>query len=172
MENMFLDKPELLLRTLIVGVIGYMGIVLMLRISGKRTLSKMNMFDFVVTVAFGSILATLLMSNNTSVVRALTAFAVLIGLQFIVTWLSVRFSAFSDAVKAEPKLLFMNGEFLKKAMHDERVNKSELYSAIRDSSIGSTGDVAAMVLETDGTISVIPKSKLGDGNVLPSGAGA
>ncbi len=167
MENILLDQWTLLLRTVIVGVVGYAGIVLLLRASGKRTLSKMNMFDFIVTVAFGSILATMLLSSDASIMRGLTAFAVLIVLQFAVTWLSVRFDAFSDIIKAEPRLLFSNGLYLDKAMHDERVNKSELHAAIRDSSVGSTQEVAAMVLETDGAISVIPKSNAGDGDVLP-----
>ncbi len=64
MENAFFDSWETLLRTLTVGVLSYVVMVVFLRMSGKRTLSKMNAFDFVVTVALGSTLATMLLNRN------------------------------------------------------------------------------------------------------------
>ncbi|WP_425408552.1 DUF421 domain-containing protein [Hyphococcus sp.] len=167
MNDLFVADWSQVARTAIIGVTGYIGIVVLLRISGKRTLSKMNMFDFIVTIAFGSILATMLLSSDTSIVRGLTAVIVLIALQFAVTWTSVRSKTFSDIVKAEPRLLFSNGEYLEGAMREERVNKSELDAAMRNASIGVTSEVAAMVLETDGAISVIAKSETGDCDVVP-----
>lgn len=71
-------------RVSIVGVLAYMALVLVLRISGKRTLSKMDMFDLVVTVAPGSTLASLVPSKNDALAEGLLAFATLIGLQFVV----------------------------------------------------------------------------------------
>ena len=59
---MFFESGSALLRTLIVGSLAYMALVFLLRVSGKRTLSKWNAFDLVVTVAFGSTLATALLS--------------------------------------------------------------------------------------------------------------
>ncbi|MCQ8185402.1 DUF421 domain-containing protein [Parvularcula maris] len=157
-----------ILHTLIVGVLGYVGIILLLRASGKRTLSKFNMFDFIVTVAFGSVLASMMLSKSTSLAQGLAAFGVLILGQYALTWMSSRFEKFDKLIKAEPRLLFHHGQVIEKAMKDERVARSELDSALRDSSLGSIGEVAAMVLETDGTISVIPKSKAGDEASIPN----
>ena len=89
-------------RTVVIGALAYAGLVLLLRISGRRTLSKMNAFDFVVTVAFGSTLATILLNKNVALAEGLTAFAVLVGLQFAVTWTSVRLAWFRRAVTGEP----------------------------------------------------------------------
>jgi uncharacterized membrane protein YcaP (DUF421 family) len=61
-----------------------------LRVSGKRTLSKWNAFDFVVTIALGSILATVLLSKDVRLAEGLTACALLVGLQFLNTWIAVR----------------------------------------------------------------------------------
>ena len=83
-----------LFRVVVVGTVAYLTLVLLLRISGKRTLSKMNAFDLVVTVALGSTLATVLLSSSVALVEGLLAFALLIFLQFAVTWLSVKSSAF------------------------------------------------------------------------------
>ena len=85
----FFDTWLALGRTAVVGVLAYLALVFLLRISGKRTLSKMNAFDLVVTVALGSTLATVLLSKNVALANGVLAFALLIGLQFAITWLSV-----------------------------------------------------------------------------------
>ena len=94
-----------LLRTLVVGVLAYSALVLVLRVSGKRTLSKMNAFDFVVTVALGSTLATVLLSKGVALAEGVAAFALLVGMQFVITWASVRSGAVSRLVKSEPQML-------------------------------------------------------------------
>ncbi|NNU14760.1 DUF421 domain-containing protein [Parvularcula sp. ZS-1/3] len=158
---------EPIFRTVMIGVLGYIGIIVMFRASGKRTLSKLNMFDFVVTVAFGSILAAMMLSKGTPLLQGLAAIGTLVVLQFGFTWLASRWDGFDKLLKAEPRLLFHDGKELEEAMKNERVASSELDSALRDSSLGSRDEVAAMVLESDGTISVIPKDKVGDGASIP-----
>jgi uncharacterized membrane protein YcaP (DUF421 family) len=86
-----------------VGVLAYAALVLP-RVSGKRTFSKMNAFDLVVTVALGSTLATILLSSDIALAEGVTAFVTLIGLQYLVAWLSCRSSMVSRLVKAEPRL--------------------------------------------------------------------
>lgn len=73
-----------LLRVLVVGTIAYAALVLLLRVSGKRTLAKLNAFDLIVTVALGSTLATVLLSKSVALVEGLAAFALLAGLQYLV----------------------------------------------------------------------------------------
>lgn len=104
------------MRTAVIGVLAYITLVLMLRLSGKRTLSKMNAFDFVVTVALGSILASTLLSKDASLSQSATAFGILILLQFIVTWLSVRYKWVRKAVVGEPRLLLYQGKYLDRAL--------------------------------------------------------
>jgi hypothetical protein len=105
-KGMLFDNWQGLGRVALVGVCAYVALVLMLRLSGNRTLSKLNAFDFVVTVALGSTLATVLLSKDVALAEGLLAFAVLIGLQFLVTWTSVHVSWFNHLVKSEPVLLF------------------------------------------------------------------
>ena len=98
-------------RTLILGVCAYMALVFLLRVSGKRTLSKMNAFDFVVTVALGSTLATILLSKNVSLVQGVAALALLIALQFVNTFLAVRYDGYQKLLKAQPTLVFFAVSF-------------------------------------------------------------
>jgi uncharacterized membrane protein YcaP (DUF421 family) len=143
-------------RTLLIGTLAYVSLVLMLRISGKRTLAKMNSFDLIVTVALGSTLASALLTKNVALADGVTAFALLIVLQFLVTWSSVRVKFIRGLVRAEPRLLFHRGEFLDSAMRDERVTQSEILQAIRSQGHLAVEEVEGVVLETDGTFSVLP----------------
>ncbi len=151
---MFFDGWADLGRILVVGSLAYAGLVAMLRISGKRTLSKMNAFDLVVTVAFGSTLATVLLSKDVSLSEGLVALALLCVLQFVVATGSSRSNRFQAVVKAEPRLMFHHGSFLREAMRRERVAEEEILAAIRSDGHEDLSTVGSVVLETDGSFSV------------------
>lgn len=154
---MFYDSASDLLRVLVVGVLAYIALVFLLRVTGKRTLSKMNAFDLVVTVALGSTLATVLLSKDVSLAEGVLAFAVLILLQYAVTWLSVRSNRFQNWIKAEPQLLLRDGVYCEQAMRSERVTREEILAALREEGHDDPKQVHAVVLETDGSLSVISK---------------
>ena len=143
-----------LVRIVVVGTAAYAALVLILRVSGKRTLAKLNAFDLVVTVALGSTLATVLLSKSVALADGLLGFASLVGLQYAVAWLSVRSPRFGALVKSEPSLLLHRGRFLEGAMRQQRVTHDEVVSALRSSGLARPED-AAVVLETDGSLSVV-----------------
>lgn len=149
-----------MLRTLVVGVLAYIALVVFLRISGKRTLSKLNAFDFVVTVALGSTLATVLLSKSVSLSEGALAFAVLIGLQLAVTWTSVRAQWLRRILTGEPALLLYQGRFLAASLRKARVTEDEVRSAVRSAGILAMEEVEAVVLETDGSLSVVSRSSV------------
>jgi uncharacterized membrane protein YcaP (DUF421 family) len=122
------------LRTVVVGVLAYIGVVVILRVSGKRTLSKMNAFDLVVTVALGSTLATILLSKDVAHVEGITAFLV---------------------VKSEPRALIYRGRVLHDALRAERVVESELQAALRAEGYARYDEVDLLVLETDGSFTAV-----------------
>ncbi|WP_066173981.1 DUF421 domain-containing protein [Bacillus marinisedimentorum] len=155
---MFFDTWTDIGRLVIVSILAYFALVFLLRISGKRTLSKMNAFDLVVTVAIGSTLATILLNKKVSIAEGLTAFAMLIGLQYIVAWLSVRSKTVGNLIKDEPQLLYYGGIYIRDAMKKERILDVEILQAARTQGVDSMKKVEAVVLETDGSISIIKKS--------------
>jgi uncharacterized membrane protein YcaP (DUF421 family) len=155
---MFFDNWGGLARVIVVGVLAYVALVALLRISGKRTLSKMNAFDFVVTVALGSTLTTILLSKDVALAEGIVALGLLIGLQFVLTWLSVRSSTVDRLVKSEPTLLYHRDRFLWDAMRRERVTEDEVRAAIRNAGFASLESVEAVVLETDGTFTGLPRT--------------
>ena len=155
--NMLFQGWSGLARTALVGTLAYAGLVLFLRISGKRTLSKLNAFDLVVTVALGSTLATILLDENVALAEGLVAFATLIGLQWLVTWTSVRWKRFSRAVRAEPAVLVRDGAPVEAALRRERITHDELLSAVRESGGREIGQAEVVLLEGDGSLTAILK---------------
>jgi uncharacterized membrane protein YcaP (DUF421 family) len=158
MEVTLFDGWNPILRVLIVGPLAYTSMVILLRVSGKRTLSKMNAFDLVVTISLGSVLATILTDRTLALLTGVTVIAVLIACQFVITALSVRLPAVERFVKAEPSLLVRNSRLLPEAMRRSRVTEREVVAAVREAGVASLSDVAEAVLETDGSVTVVPAS--------------
>lgn len=155
---MFFDDWAGIWRTLLVGALAYAALIALVRVAGKRTLAKMNAFDLIVTVALGSTLATILLSEDVALAEGVAAFGLLIGLQFAITWLSVRTRVVPALVKSEPTLLVFRGAQLDEAIRAQRVSEEEVLQAVRNDGFASVSDVHAVVLETDGSFSVIRRA--------------
>lgn len=147
-------------------VFGYAALVILLRISGSRTLAKMNAFDLVVTVALGSTLATVALSRDVSLTEGLLAFSVLCGAQYVVARASIRWPLFERAVKTEPQMVLRDGTLLLAALRRTRLTPGEIRQAVRASGAGAIEDIAAVVLENDGTMSVIRVDAAGSRSAL------
>lgn len=156
---MFFNSWIDLLDVVVGGTIVYIVLIVCLRITGKRTLSKWNAFDFIVTISLGSILASAFLSKTVTLAEGIVAVVVLISLQFLITWLAVRSAAVRNLVKAQPTLLLDRGTMLQSALRSQRVTESEVRAAVRAAGIAALEDVDAVVLETDGSFSVIKHSE-------------
>ena len=150
-----------LVRIVLVGVSAYIAIVLILRVSGKRTLASMSAFDFIIAVAVGAVFGRTLTTKNLSISETLTAFILLAVLQFIFAYLEGKSKIFKRIFNTTPTLLYYNGEYIQKNLHKERLDKSKVLGAARKKGFGSMDDVAAVILEIDATLSVIGKSHEG-----------
>ena len=155
MEAIFFNGWFTLLRTAVVGTLAYAALVVFLRVSWKRTLAKMNAFDLVVTVSLGSTLATITLSADVALAQGLLALALLIALQFVMTWSSVRWGWVRRMITGEPSLLLFRGQFLQSALRRTRLTEEEIRAAVRAQGLPAIEQVEAVVLETDGSLSVI-----------------
>jgi uncharacterized membrane protein YcaP (DUF421 family) len=166
MEKFFFDSWESLLRTFTITVLAYIAMILLLRSSGKRTLSKMNAFDFIVTVALGSALAAVALNKNVALVDGVLAFFLLIFLQYVITWLSVRYKSVKHFITSKPTLLLYKGELLDDALKRERVTIEEINSAARNGGQEDLSKIDVMILESTGEITVISKMQSDSPNAL------
>ncbi|GAA3632689.1 DUF421 domain-containing protein [Microbacterium awajiense] len=163
---MWFDSWSDVLRVLLVGVASYVFLVTAVRVSGKRTLAQLNAFDLIVTVALGSTLATILLSSDVSFVEGAAALTLLIVLQVVVALAGALWRWMRKATTAEPSLLLRDGRMDESALHRHRVARADVEQAVRQSGRGDLSDVAAVVLESNGRISVIGRDAMGDGSAL------
>ena len=154
-STMFFDGWPGIVRVLVLGTLGYAALIVMLRLSRKRTLAQMNAFDFVYIVVMGELLAITIMDDHVSLSRGLVALALLIGLQALISWLTTRSHAVERIINGEPTLLFHRGRFLREAMRAQRVTEDEVLAAAREEGVADLGEIEAVVLETNGEFSVL-----------------
>ncbi|PZX51043.1 DUF421 domain-containing protein [Algoriphagus chordae] len=149
------------IRTGVLTVLGYLAMVFLLRISGKRTLSKMNAFDFVVTIALGSCLASIALNKNITLIDGSLAISLFIIMQFIFTYLSVHIKGFRTLVTSKPAIVFYKGKFLEEEMKKQRLTQEEVYNECRLKGYTNIDEVYLVILESTGDISVLTNKEKG-----------
>lgn len=155
MEHLIFDSWHTLARAAASTALAYVAMLLLLRGFGKRTLSKMNAFDFIVTIALGSSLASVALTKSISLTEGVVAFIVLMGMQYLITWLSVRVRWVKKTVTSKPALLLYKGELLQQNMKKERVTFEEMEVAMRENGMLALEQVHSIVLESTGELSVV-----------------
>ncbi len=158
---MWFDDWTSMGQIVIKAVIGFAALVFLLRIAGKRTIAKLNAFDLVLVFTVGSILATTILNTQTTISEGLLALGLLVGLQWLTAWLTTRSAGFRALIKSEPTLLAYEGKLLHANMRRERVAEVELQAALRQHGVHNIAETKAVVLETEGEISLL---KAGDGD--------
>ncbi|WP_282778269.1 MULTISPECIES: YetF domain-containing protein [unclassified Nocardia] len=163
---MWFDAWPDLLRVLLVGSAAYVTLVVVLRATGKRTLAKLNAFDLVVTVALGSTLATILLSAEVSWAEGAVALLLLALLQYAAALVATRPRGGRRLLTAAPTLVVRDGRLLERAMRQQRLSAADIRQAVRSDGHGDLTRIAAVILETDGSLSVITGAAFGDGSAL------
>lgn len=156
-KSVFFDSWQDLIQIAITVPILYLFIVLAIRIVGKRATSRMNNFDWVVTVAMGSIMAAGILRKETAILEALLAIALLLLLQWILTRSVLHNRRVQRLIKAAPTLLVAEGRFIEDAMRRERITKGEVMAALRGKGVHNLNEIRWVILEPDATFSVVTK---------------
>ena len=168
----FFDGWYNVARAASLAVIGFLALIVVLRVSGKRTLSKMNVFDFVFVVAVGSVFAGTLIGKDVTFVEGMVALTTLVVVQAALAAAAARSVRIERILNGDPTLLFSRGNFLHRTMRRERVTEEEVRAAIREQGIERVEDVDAVVLENDGTLTVAYHSKRrGESSLVDAAAG-
>ena len=170
---MFFDSWNSLLHTVIRSGISYVVVVGALRIIGEQALAKMTAYDLIVTIALGSVVASIPLSEM-SLVDGLAVIFVFIGLQEGIRFAQARSKKARWLVAEQPRLVVWRGELLRDRLERWNLSEDEVRAAIRRSGIAGISEVEAVVLENDGEWSVVKRSECGsdttafDGLELPT----
>jgi uncharacterized membrane protein YcaP (DUF421 family) len=147
---------DAVLRGGLLAVAALVWVVLLVRVVGLRSFSKMTSFDFVMTVAMGSLVAGASQSDSwTAFVQTLAAMAGLFLIQFLFAWFRKDSDVIEKAIENEPRLLMRDGVILDNALRETRVSRANLLAKLPEANATSFGEVRAVVLETTGDVSVL-----------------
>lgn len=155
---MFVDHSvfDVILRGLILTAIGMTWVVILVRINGLRSFSKMTNFDFVMTVAVGSLLAGSSQSTSwLAFLQTLVAMAALFLVQYSTAKLRKTSSKFEALMQNPPVVLMRDGEFIEEALVRTRVARDDLIAKLREANVLDMSEVRAVILETTGDVSVL-----------------
>lgn len=155
---MFFDETwlDILARGILLSVFGLVWVTMLIRIVGLRSLSKMTNFDFVMTVALGSVLASAVTADKWPVFwQCLTAMVGLFLVQVVAAKLRKSSDRVEDAMQNQPIFLFKDGEFCEEALKTSRVAKSDVIAKMREANCLTLNQALAVVLETTGDVSVL-----------------
>jgi len=143
------------LYAIILTAIGiYICTIVYTRIAGKRSFSKMSSFDFAMTVAIGSILATTILSKSTSLLQGAVGLASVYVLQLFVALLR-RNKKFQKLVDNQPVLLMDGQEILHENLKKSHVTLDDLKSKLREANVLELNQVRAVIFEATGDIAVL-----------------
>ena len=164
MDMLFFDNIDKLGRIVLTAVTVYVLIVIITKISGKRSTSQLNNFDWIVTVMIGSLGASTILLKDIPLIEGISSILVLYVMQFLVTKYASISPQFSSFILSEPRIVFYQGQFLPDAMRAERLTRQELECAMRSEGVNSFDDVEAIVFESDAQLTIIPKPTSSDNN--------
>lgn len=149
---------------MLTAVTVYVLIVIITKVSGKRSTSQLNNFDWIVTVMIGSLGASTILLKDILLIEGISSILVLYVMQFLVTKYASISPQFSSFILSEPRIVFYQGQFLPDAMRAERLTRQELECAMRSEGVNSFDDVEAIVFESDAQLTIIPKPTFSDNN--------
>ena len=162
MEMLFFDNIDKLGRIIVTAVMVYVLIVIITKVSGKRSTSQLNNFDWIVTVMIGSLGASTILLKDIPFIEGASSIVALYVMQFLVTKYASISPEFSSFILSEPRIVFYQGQFLPDAMRAERLTRQEIECAMRSEGVNSFDDIEAIVFESDAKLTIIPKPACSD----------
>ncbi len=142
---------ELLLR----GVIVYAFLLVLIRITGRRQTGMMTPFDFILLLILSNTVQNAMNGGDNSLGGGLFLAGTLVVINWIMLILSRHFRLVHWVLVGRPVFLVRDGEIQEKVMHRERITHHELMSALRQAGLANIEQAKDVILETNGTISVI-----------------
>jgi uncharacterized membrane protein YcaP (DUF421 family) len=145
--------PEVVVRTTVI----YFGLLLGMRVAGKREVGQMKPFDLVTLLIISNAVQNAMVGPDTSLVGGVVAALVILALNYLVGVLRHRYALAGRIFEGSPSLIVYDGQFVTDHMQREHLSESDVLQAMREHGVEDLCEVKSAVLEVDGSISIIPK---------------
>ncbi len=149
------DDLHVLVNVLFEAVVILFVVILLTRLNGLRSFSKQSAFDFPITVATGSVIATTIAGQGTPLAVGIVAAAALFAVQAVIAFLRVRIDPFERLVDNRPLLLMEGGRIIDSNLLKARMSRDDLVAKLRAASVTDLAQVRAVVFETTADVSVM-----------------
>lgn len=154
MLNLTVPWWELVVR----GVVVYVFLLVLLRITGKRQVGQLSPFDLVLLLVLSNAVQNSMNAGDNSLVGGLILAATLIFLNYLLGYLTYRSRRFEEMIEGRPEILIHDGKLYEKVMARARLTHHELHMALRQAGVEEVKDVRSAILENNGSVSVIAKT--------------
>ena len=144
-----------LLMVLLSGLGIYAALLLFTRLAGLRSFSKMSSFDFAITVAFGSVIASTLLAEDPPLLAGVAGLGVLYLMQYGVSRARRLSPRVERVVDNEPLLVMVGAEVLSQHLDEARMTEDDLRSKLRMAGVTHPDQVLAVVMESTGDVAVL-----------------
>ena len=138
------------------GLIVYLFLILILRLTGKRQIGQMSPFDLVLLLVLSNAVQNSMNGGDNSVVAGLILSITLVVANWITGYITYRSKTAERLIEGIPQILLHNGKIYVRALDNAELTREELMSALRSEGFSDFKDVRSAILENDGSISVIP----------------
>lgn len=135
----------------------YLMVMVLVRVSGKRAVGQFTPFDLVLLILIGNAVQNGLNGGDNSLTGALILAGCLIALNYAVAFLTSRSRRIEHVIEGVPKVLARNGTVYEDVLRQELVSLDDFHQAMRMNNIAEPDDIALALLETNGSISVVPR---------------
>ena len=141
---------------LVLSVLAVFSIIILItRIFGLRTFAKMSSFDFASTIAVGSVLASVILNSDYTLLKGAIVLVSIIGFQTLFSFLVRKVPIFKELFTNEPQIIMWNGKILYDKLKKCNVGKDDLIAKLREANVHDFDEVKAVVFESTGDVSVI-----------------
>ncbi len=151
---------ELILR----GVVVYVFLIALLRLTGKRQVGQLAPFDLVLLLVLSNAVQNSMNGGDNSLLGGLVSAATLVAINYLVGYLTYRSKRLEILIEGRPQILIHNGELFEDVMARSQLTHHELHAALRQAGCACVEDVHSAILENNGSISVTMRERKADEN--------
>lgn len=155
MLNLTVPVWELIVRSILV----YVFLILILRITGKRQIGQLAPFDLVLLLILSNAVQNSMNGGDNSLIGGLISATTLVAINYLVGFATYKSKKLESLIEGRPQILIHNGKLFQDMMENSQLTQQELDEALRLAGCESIKDVHTAILETGGSISVIPIKK-------------
>lgn len=162
MEKWFAASPISLFAIILSAIGVYLAVIFLTQLAGKRSFTKLSSFDFAMTISFGAMIPTTVLSPSVSLLQGVTGLAAIFLLGIVSNFLRKRLTLYQKAVDNQPLLLIRDSKILTKNMEMARITENDLRVNLRRNNVHNLAQVKAVIFESTGEISVLKNNNAED----------